>query len=222
MDPLRFAVAVVPIAAYLILIGLINSRRRPVVVTGGGDLATLGLALTGLALVGPISLFRPEAATAEMGNYVWLLMLSCYVLGVVLVVMLCRPRLVIYNLPAEELRPILSEAIRHLDGSGRWAGESLSLPTLGVQAHIDSLAWMRNTSLIASGGRQDLAGWRRLGRSVERSLRGSEQKAVGTQETSAVGRGAALIGIGTGLLLVAIIRLSADPDGVAIAWRQIF
>lgn len=213
MDPLRFAIAVVPLAAYLILIGLVNSRRRPVVVTGAGDLATLGFALTGVALIGPISLFRPEAATSELGNYVWLFLLAFYWLWITLIVMLCRPRLVVYNLSADELRPILSDALRQLDESGRWAGTSLSLPTIGVQAHLDTLAWMRNTSLVSSGGRQDLAGWRRLSRFIERSLRGREIRTAG--------RGAGLVGTGVGLLVVVIARLTADPAVVAASWDQI-
>ncbi len=213
MDPLRFAIAAVPLAAYFLLIGLMSSRRRPLLVTGAGDLAALGFALTGVALVGPISLFRPEAATAELGDYVWLFLLALYWLAVTLVVMLCRPRLVVYNLTAEQLRPILSEALRQLDPAGRWAGDSLSLPTLGVQAHLETFTWTRNTSLIASGGRQDLAGWRRLSRSVERSLRDTESRSGS--------HGAALMGVGAGLLIAAIGQMVADPPAVARAWGQI-
>ena len=72
VDPFRLAIALVPLAAYLLLVGMVNLRRRPFLTSGGSDLAALGLALTGLVFVGPLDFLRPEPATAEFGNYVWL------------------------------------------------------------------------------------------------------------------------------------------------------
>ena len=161
-DPLRLAIALVPLAAYCLVLGILNARRRPFLTTGGADLAALGAALTGLVLVGPIELFRPEAASVEFGSYVWLFLLVFYWLCVWLLVLLARPRLVVYNISGEELRPVLAEAARSIDPQARWAGESLSRPTLGVQLHVESFEIMRHVSLVASGEKQDLAGWKRL------------------------------------------------------------
>ena len=47
VDPFRLAIALVPLAAYLLLVGLVNLRRRPLLTSGGSDLAVLGLALHG-------------------------------------------------------------------------------------------------------------------------------------------------------------------------------
>lgn len=214
LDPLRFAIAAVPLGAYLVLIGLMNLGRRPVLASGAGDLGALGAALTGVALVGPIALFRPEPATAELGAYVWLFLLAFYWLWVALAVMLCRPRLVVYNLSAEQLRPVLSEAARKLDSAGRWAGEGVVLPGVGVQGHLDPDGWMRHTSIVATGGRQDLAGWRKLARAVERELRDAP--------TEPHPLGWALAAMGAGLIAAATWGLAADPEGVAVAWRQAF
>ncbi len=214
MDPLRFAIVAVPLAAYLILLGLVNLRRRPTLATGGGDLGALGVALGGLAFVGPIALFRPDAATVELGNYVWLFLAAFYLLWVTLTAMLCRPRLVVYNLSAEELRPVLSEAVRNLDSAGRWAGDNLTLPTIGVHGYVEPFAWMRNTSFIAGGGRQDLAGWRRLNRVVERALRG-----VVTRPNP---RGWLLLGAGVAILAAAVVGLVGDATRVTTAWGQVF
>jgi hypothetical protein len=214
MDPLRFAIAAVPLAAYLILLGVVNLRRRPLLATGGGDLGALGVALSGLVFIGPIALFRPDAATVELGNFVWLFLAAFYLLWVTLAAMLCRPRLVVYNLSAEELRLVLSEAVRNLDNAGRWAGDNLTLPTIGVHGYVEAFAWMRNTSFIAGGGRQDLAGWRRLNRVVERSLRG-----VDTRPNP---RGWLLLGAGIAMLAAATVGLASDPAGVAMAFDQVF
>src|SRR5690349_20902435 len=102
-DPLRLAIALVPLAAYFLLLALVNARRRPFVTTGGCDLAVLGAALSGMVLVGPIELFRPEAAAAEFGGYVWVFLIVFYWLCVWLAVLVARPRLVVYNITAEEL-----------------------------------------------------------------------------------------------------------------------
>jgi hypothetical protein len=171
VDPLRLSIALVPLAAYLLLLALVNLRRRPFMTTGGSDLSALGLALSGLAFVGPIELFRPEGATAEFGNFIWPILLMFYLLWVLLVVLLARPRLVVYNVSVEELHPVLAEAAARLDAESRWAGNSLMLPKLGVQLHLESFDLMRNVSLVSSGSRQDIDGWRLLARELNTALR---------------------------------------------------
>jgi hypothetical protein len=171
IDPFRFAIACVPLAAYLLLLGMINLRRRPFLTSGGADLAALGIALTGMAFVGPLELFRPEALTREVGNYVWLFLLVFYWLWLVLAVLLARPRLVVYNISMEQLHAVLAEAAAQIDPDARWAGNHLTLPGLGVQLHLDSQDFMRTVSLVSSGGRQNIDGWRRLARELVRSLR---------------------------------------------------
>jgi len=213
-DPLRLSIALVPLASYCLLIGLLNARRRPFLTSGGADLAALGAALSGMVLVGPIELFRPEAASTEYGSYVWLFLLVFYWLCVWLTVLLARPRLVIYNISVAELRPVLAEAARGIDSQARWAGDSLSLPTLGVQLHLESFDLMRHVSVVASGGRQNLAGWRRLATQLYMRLRplrvGSNPRALG-------------------ILLLAIIMFVAStthmlghPQHVVEAMREIF
>jgi hypothetical protein len=170
IDPFRFAIAVIPLASYLLVLGAINARRRPLVVSGSSDTFALGTALVGLAFVGPIELFRPEAATTELGNYIWLALIVLYGLFVLLVTLLSRPRIVVYNVSQEELHPFLAETAARLDPDARWAGNHLSMPRLGVQLHLDGLELMRNVSLSSSGGRQDVDGWHKLTRALAESL----------------------------------------------------
>ncbi|MEM1303614.1 MAG: hypothetical protein AAGG46_01880, partial [Planctomycetota bacterium] len=101
MDPLRLAIAAVPVAAYLVVVGIVNLRRRPLLASGSADLAAVGIAISGLVFVGPIELFRPQAATADLGDAVWVLMLGLYALPYMLFVLISRPRLVVYNMTAE-------------------------------------------------------------------------------------------------------------------------
>lgn len=211
-DPLRTAIALVPVAAYCLLLAIVNARRKPFVTTGGCDLAALGGALSGLVLVGPIELFRPEAASTEFGGYVWLFLLGFYWLCVWLAVLVARPRLVVYNTSAEELRPVLAEAARLVDPQARWAGDSLSLPTIGVALHMESFDVMRHTSLKSSGGKQNLGGWRKLSAELRNQL-----------ATLRVGRNPRSLGFtiaAIGLITVSILHMLNAPQEVAQAVQE--
>lgn len=170
MDPFRFCLALGPVAIYLLSLGAINLRRRPQVVSGARDLVTLGIAVIGLVAIGPAELFFPNAATTHFGMFVWVFLLVLYLLALVLVALLVRPRLVIYNIAVEELRPILADLVESLDAQARWAGDSLVLPQLGVQLHLDAAPTVRNVSLVASGPGQNYLGWRQLERALTQAM----------------------------------------------------
>ena len=149
MDPFRFYLALGPVAIYLLLLGAVNLSRRPLLVSGGRDAATLALAVSGMVIVGPIELFAPLGA-AQAGPYVWFLLLALYALCATLALLLLRPRLVIYNISVDKLRPVLATLVEQLDTDARWAGDSLVLPGLGVQLYVDSFAMLRSASRVSS------------------------------------------------------------------------
>ena len=174
MEPFRLCIALCPLAAYFLLLGLLNLSRRPWLTTGSKDLALLAAAVAGLAVVGPMELFMPQAAVDRFGIYVWALLLAFYGLVVSFIALLARPKLIIYNITFDELRPVLGELVGKLDSDARWAGDGLLLPNLGVQLHVDGFPSMRNISLVASGDRQSFAGWRKLELTLAESLRGTQ------------------------------------------------
>ena len=174
MDPLHLCIALGPVIAYLMLLGLINSRRRPFLTTGARDLSALGIGVSGLVIAGPMELFLPELATNQFGAYVWVMMLALYGLCWTLIVLLVRPRLVIYNMTVKQLRPILSAVASDLDPELRWAGDSLSLPSLHVQLHLDTFTTLRCTQLVSSGSEQSCAGWRKLEIKLAEALKTTE------------------------------------------------
>ena len=174
MQAFSFCVALGPLAAYLFLLGVINLSRRPRVVSGFRETAALGLALSGFVVVGPMQLFMPEPAAAYFGSYVWGLLIGFYALTLVLAILLSKPRLVIFNLKGPQLRPVLAELALRLDGQARWAGDSLAMPQLGVQLHIDEFPSLRNVSLVATGDEQSFGGWRELELALRAELRRCE------------------------------------------------
>ncbi len=174
LDLFRLCVALGPVAIYLVMIGAMNLSRRSLVVTGTRDAAALGLAVSGLLIVGPLELFFPEVAMARLGPTGGMVLLVFYVsfygLLLVLVLLMLRPRLIVYNISADQLRSILAETVARLDTAARWAGDSLALPTLGVQLHLDTQTAARNVALVSSGSQQDYGGWRRLERALATAL----------------------------------------------------
>ncbi|MBP90648.1 MAG: hypothetical protein CMJ64_28715 [Planctomycetaceae bacterium] len=172
MDPLHLCIVLAPLSVYLLLLGVINLSRRPLVTNGARDAAALGVGISGLIVVGPMELFLPEATVWRLGALAWLLLLAFYGMCLTLLVLLMRPRLVIYNIRTDQVRPLLADLVSQLDSTSRWAGECLIMPGLGVQLHVEASAAMRNTQLVAAGPHQSYEGWYKLERALTAELRG--------------------------------------------------
>lgn len=209
MDPFRLCLTLGPVAVYLLFLGAINLSPRPLVVSAMRDMAALGLALSGFVIVGPVELLFPEAAAARFGPYVWILLLAFYGLCLLLVVLLLRPRLIIYNVSADQLRNVLAELAPRLDGQARWAGDALVMPTLGVQLYLERAPRSRNVSLVSLGARQSHLGWRELEKRLAAALRDLR---VGRNP-----RGASYVCGGLLLLALLTMTISRDPQAVAQA-----
>lgn len=206
LDTFHACLAVGPVAVYLLLLGAINFSRRPFLVSGTRDAAALGLAVSGFVIVGPIGFLFPHAAARVFGPYVWVLLLAFYALCLVLILLLLRPRLIIYNVQADQLRPILAELVEQLDSDARWAGEMLVLPNLGVQLHVENSVWMRNVSLSSVGPKQHPHGWRRLEQELGRAL--------SRLEVSRNPRGLTLMAAGLLIVGMLVSAIARDPHAV--------
>lgn len=212
MDPFRFCLALLPLAAYLLVLGGLQLSRRPLLVSGARDLAALGLGLSGLVLIGPIELFLPHQAMLTFGLYIWPLVISFYVLAVTLAVLTARPRLTAYNVSLDALLPVLGEVAQGLDAEARWAGTSLALPQLGVELHLEEFPAMHNVSLVAANDRQRFEGWQRL----ENALR----QRLAPLPVARDPRGVLLIAGGLLLFSAAYARVAFDPVATEQAFLQ--
>lgn len=162
MDPLHLAIAFIPLAVYLLVLGLINVAPRPFLTNGSRDTLALALGLSGMVIAGPMELFLPERAAQTFGPYVWGLMLALYFLTCVLVALMGKPRLVIYNVSMTELKPLLEQTLKGLDPASTWIDETYVMPQSYVQFHAQSFPALRNVTLSAIGTRQSWQSWRRL------------------------------------------------------------
>jgi hypothetical protein len=159
MDPLHAAIAFGPVAAYLLALSRINLRRHPTVISGISDTAALAFAVTGLLAAGPLELLLPETAAAQYRGLVWLWMFAIYILSVILWLLTMRPSIVVYNATAEDIRPALTGVALQLDKESLWTGDSLLIPAIGVQLHLEPTISTKNVTLVPTGPRQSYQGW---------------------------------------------------------------
>lgn len=207
MDPLHLCIALGPLAIYFLLLGSLNLSRKPFVTSGARDAAALGIAIGGFVIAGPMELFLPEAAAVRMGIWVWPTCIAFYVLCLALAVLLMRPRIVVYNITVEQLRPSLADVVQQLDSEARWAGESLVMPNLGLQLTVEAQGMMKNVQLISAGSQQSFHGWRLL----EAELAAVLRTVKGTRNPY----GMSLVMFGLLMAGSVVFWLSRDPQGVA-------
>lgn len=214
VDSLHLFIALTPLAFYFVLLGFLNLSRRPRLVTGARDTAVLGLALSGLVAAGPMELFMPEAAAMRFHSYVWALLGTFYLLCLSLVVLVMRPRIIVYNASLDQLRPVLAQVVSELDDEARWAGDSLVLPQLGIQLCLEPAELLRNAQLVATGPRQSLAGWRRLELALAAALR--------TSSGARNPQGYVLVLAGLALAATVAVSVSHDSQQMAQLLRALF
>lgn len=210
-DPLHLAIAVTPLGGYFLILSLMRLWSGPRVVSGIQDTVWVAVAISGLVVAGPLELFMPEAAAVRFHEFVWVLLLGLYSMVVTLLALLMRPRLVIYNLSAETLRPVLSEVVGRLDRDARWVGQGVVLPTLGVQLSIEADQTSRSVQLVAAGNQQSYAGWRQLEQATREALRGVP--------AARSGHAWLLLLSGVAMLVVACAAVAFNREQTADAWQ---
>ena len=97
-----------PLAIYLIFLGLLNLGPSPKVFTGRLDRMYLYAGVSGLVIYGPIQILLPSNAVIRFGDHVWYPMMVLYFFGVLAISMVSRPQLVIYNLSYQDFSLLLS------------------------------------------------------------------------------------------------------------------
>lgn len=212
LDPLHVAIALGPLATYLLVLGTINLATRPLVTSGSRDAAALAVGLSGMVLAGPLELFLVEDAAVRYGAGVWVMMLAAYWLIVALAILLMRPRIVVYNSSLDQLRPVLAQVVTQLDAEARWTGDCILMPQLGVQLGLESYAILHNVQLVSLGSQQNYQGWRRLEIALAAGLRKSRSS------RNVFGA----VALGMSLLLAAMVTLALahDPSGAVQALNE--
>ena len=197
LDSLPFWIALVPLGVYCCVMGGLQLRHRPLVISAAWDSAFLGLALSGLVAVGPLAAIQPLLGGSPWGEVILLLV---YALVVAVCILFARPRLLIYNATVEQIRPLVAQNAAAVDPVVRWAGESVALPTLGLQAHVEGNGSLRTVSIVVLQSCETGEAWIDLSRRLRRMCRRLRV------QPSPVGM--VMLIVGCGLLLTAFVLAS--------------
>jgi hypothetical protein len=141
-----------------------------------------------------------------------LLLIAFYGLCVALLVLLMRPRIVVYNLAPERVRPVLADLAIRLDPKARWSADSLLLPTLGVHLSLEGSGWLSNSQIVSVGSRQRMDGWRL----VERELR----QQLAPVKSESVVFGVSLLVAAISMAVVAVWWSVSQPEAVREALAE--
>jgi hypothetical protein len=169
LDAVPLWAALPPLGLYLLALGRLHLRPRPTAISGAWDFVFAAASLVGFAIVGPLALVAPATAGP---SWTMLMFLLVFVLLAAIGVLASRPRIVVYNITLDQLRPVVAEVTGGLDASARWAGESAALPSRDIQIHLDARGSMRTVSVIAVGSRTSPEGWSEFSRRLRQAVRG--------------------------------------------------
>jgi hypothetical protein len=162
-------IALLPLGCYLLGLAWAHLRQRPLAVSGVFDGVMLAVAVSGLAVVGPLALLVPVTGGSPWS---WPVLAFLFALCVAVCVLVSRPRMVVYNITVEQFRPLVAEVVSTLDPKARWAGESAALPDRGFQLHIEGNGALRTVSVVNVGERSSPEGWGEFTRRLRRAVRG--------------------------------------------------
>lgn len=160
-------VAMLPLAGYLVIIAALHLRRRPVVLSGAWDALLLAAGVSGLVVAGPLAVLQPLTGASA---WTAAALLAAFAILVAFAMLAARPRLVVYNVGLDQLRPLLADVVSRIDPAARWAGEAAALPTRGLQLHLDARGVARTVSIIAAGTRPSAETWAEFNRRLRRGV----------------------------------------------------
>jgi hypothetical protein len=164
IEPIYLLIALLPLIAYLLVLGMIRLSGKVLITTGGRDIAAMGFAVAGLVAIGPGELFFPKAAAGVFGAWVWLALAAFYGLIVSLLGLTARPRLVVYGRTPDQMIQPLLEASRELDADASCDRETLQvfLPKLRVHLRAAGLQGIDSTSIESFEPIATIAFWEKL------------------------------------------------------------
>ena len=157
--PLHIATVVVPVAVYFLILGLLNTRRRPQLLTGRRDFALLVVALAPIFVLPAL-------------NYVGVSLVSVSLaLGAVVAVIrvLAPPRgtWVIYNIPLAEARAAVESALAGMDLEIVPIERGWQIENPRAKVELGGFSLLQNVSVRIRGGDEQLT------RRFERRLSGA-------------------------------------------------
>ena len=201
---LKFAVFVSPVAAYFLVLGLMNCQAHPRLVSGRQDFLTLTGCFCPLLAWMLHTLVRlgPTA-------WAWWMLGALLIWGVVAAFRVPRDLAswVVYNVSADHIGRLLGECFRKHGMPCRWDGAHLQFEREGIRVDLASFTLLRNVTihirLPGPGGQPVL---QRVRHDVERSLANTR--------TLPNAVGGALLLIGSTMLILPITMMADHMETI--------
>jgi hypothetical protein len=171
LDLIRLSVAILPLAAYFQVLGLIRLRSRPTLLNGATDFFLLAMAMMGFIAIGPIELFFPRAAYAILGPWVWGVLIALYFFVSMLIALNSKLKLIAYGLDPESLKKTIQDGLSLGQIEAHWGNDILEIPSLGLRASIEKAGVGKTASLEAIGRSQNPMGWYTIEKLIAKSLK---------------------------------------------------
>jgi hypothetical protein len=189
----HLAIALLPLALYLLWQGAMSLRLRPRWISGTANTIGVAWALLGLAVVGPLPVFLPTHAIQRFNVLIWWMVLALYILVTILIVLLSRPHAFVANITREALKPLIADIVMRLDSRCTWAGDSVCLPQLGLEFRLEPQPFFKVIYIQALGAQPNMAAWDQFQRELRAALR-PLHTGVNPWGWSLIFAGAALVG----------------------------
>lgn len=159
-----------------------------------------------------MQLFFPTNFAAQWHGWVWLALFMLYVLGLMMVLLSCKPRLIAYGMQESQFFQALLAAAQEVDTDAYWDAHVLTLPTSGIQLAVEPSGAARVQQVVHLGFLHNIHDWLRL-----------ERAFVATGSKLSCPRSLAgwpfVLG-GCILLFVALAPMLADPTEALAQFRK--
>lgn len=148
--PFEVAAVVAPVALYFLVLGLVNSRPNPQLLSGRLDFAILTIAICPLFVLPLLGYFGVSALS---------LAATAAILAVGAAVLAPRGRMwVIYNMQAEQARRAVASALRRMGVAFEARPDGCALPDIQARVQVGGFSPLRNVTIRLHGADKALAG----------------------------------------------------------------
>ena len=201
-----------PIGTYFWVLGMLHAAGRPLVTTGIRDFVALALALSGLAITGPLHVLLHSRLLPGPLAHTWWAGLGLYLLLVGILVPRSFETLVIYNGSETTLVPAVRTILERLNTGFQEVPGGWLLPARGVLLEMDSLPVLNNVSLHFRGVRDG-----QLFGQIQREL----ADLLAETRTAWPAIGISMAAMGGLILAFPICLLARDAQGIVMLFRLV-
>ena len=205
---LHVLLTVVPVAMYFLMLGLVNSQKRPYFVSGRRDFLILALVFS------PV-LIRPLWWLA--GVFWWPIFAMVVVLGIALFLLVLPKEStswVVYNVTNHRFHRVLERALRETGVSWRWRHDRIEFENSSLEIVVSSFALLRNVTVYLKGEPPDQVLIRRISTALEQELGHVRSRPATT--------GVVFLIVGTALLAWPMFMMSKHLDVLVDLFTKIW